>query len=284
MLAVGVLLAGCTSTPAVDDGTLSVVASTNVYGDIAHAIGGAAITVTSLISSAAQDPHSFEASARDQLSVAHADVIVANGGGYDTFVDTLVAASDTAATVVTATEVVGLADGANEHVWYSLSDMDRLASRLADTFAELDPSGAAAYHSNYEAFADGIRMLTDRATAIAAITDGAGVAVTEPVPLYLLEAAGLTNLTPPEFTEAIEEGNDVSPLALLETLALFDSQTVALLAYNDQTASVETERVRVAAEAVGVPVVLFTETLPDGLDYVGWMSANLAAIEAAVTA
>lgn len=280
--AVGVLLAGCTTTPT-DDGTLKVVASTNVYGDIAHAIGGAAITVTSLIFSPAQDPHSFEASVRDQLAVAHADVIVANGGGYDPFVETLVEASGSSATVVTATDVVGLADDANEHVWYSLTDVDLIASRLAETFAALDPAGAAAYQSNYEAFAGGIRMLTDRAAALAETTAGAGVAVTELVPLYLLESAGLVNRTPPAFTTAIEEGNDVSPSALLATLALFDDERVTLLAYNEQTAGVETQRVLAAAETAGIPVVYFTETLPDGLDYLGWMSANLTAIEAAVT-
>ncbi|MEQ1737694.1 MAG: zinc ABC transporter substrate-binding protein, partial [Rhodoglobus sp.] len=262
---VALALAGCASAPAVDDGTLQVVASTNVYGDIAHAIGGAAVTVTSLISSAAQDPHSFEASARDQLSVAHADVIVANGGGYDPFVETLVAASGTSAVVVVATDVVGMAEGANEHIWYSLSDMDRVASQLADTFSELDPAHSAAYQSNYEVFADGIRMLTDRASALTVIANGAGVVITEPVPLYLLEASGLRNLTPVAFTEAIEEGGDVPPSALLQTLALFDDAEVAVLAYNEQTASRETQRVLASAEAGDVPVAYFTETLPDGL-------------------
>ncbi len=281
--AVGVLLAGCSTPTPVDDGTLRVVASTDVYGNIAQAIGGGAITVTSLISSPAQDPHSFEASARDQLAVAQADVIVANGGGYDPFVDALIAASGTSATVVTATDVVGLPEAANEHIWYSPADMNLVAASLADTFGALDPAGAAAYLSNYETFADGIRSLTDRATALAGLTQGAGVVVTEPVPLYLLEAAGLVNRTPAEFTDAIEAGDDVPPSALLETLTLFEGGDIALLAYNSQTASGETERVRAAAEAAGVPVVDFTETLPDGLDYIGWMSANLDAVEAAVT-
>ncbi len=276
------LLAGCTPTTAVDDGTVKVVASTNVYGDIAHAIGGDAITVTSLISSSGQDPHSFEASARDQLAVAQADVIIANGGGYDPFMDTLVAASATSAIVVIATDLVALPEGANEHIWYSVADMALVAANLAETFAALDPEGAAAFASNLESFTAGMTGLSERATSIANGAGGAGVAITEPVPLYLLEAAGLVNRTPPEFTEAIEAGDDVPPSALLQTLALFDGGDVAFLAYNEQTASVETERVRAAAEAAGVAVVSFTETMPDGLDYARWMSANLDAIAAAV--
>ena len=40
------------------------------------------------------------------------------------------------------------------------------------------------------------------------------VAVTEPVPVYLLAELGLDDLTPEAFSEAIEEGADVPPLAL----------------------------------------------------------------------
>jgi len=84
-------LAGC-STPAAgegDDGTIAVVASTNVYGDIAAQIGGDRVDVQSIITSASQDPHSYEASARDRLTVQKADLVIENGGGYDAFIDTL---------------------------------------------------------------------------------------------------------------------------------------------------------------------------------------------------
>lgn len=85
-------LAGCSPTPAAgegDDGTITVVASTNVYGDIAAQIGGDRVDVESIITSASQDPHSYEASARDRLTVQKADLVIENGGGYDAFVDTL---------------------------------------------------------------------------------------------------------------------------------------------------------------------------------------------------
>ena len=58
---------------------------------------------------------------------------------------------------------------------------------------------------------------------------------------------------------------------------------VALVAYNEQTAGPETERVRAAAEAAGIPVVSFTETLPDGADYLSWMTDNLEAVASALT-
>ena len=299
-------LAGCSSTPSDESEAtgISVVASTNVYGSIAEAIGGDLVTVTSLISSAAQDPHSFEASAQDQLALSKADLVIENGGGYDPFIDTLLEASATDVPVVTASEASGLLEsdgepaedatadddheghdhieGFNEHVWYDFHGVGHVAEAIADQLSSIDAGNAATYTANYEAFSAQLETLEETAEALHSTTEGLGVAITEPVPLYLLTEAGFTNQTPEAFSEAIEEGTDVAPAVLQQTLALFSSKSVALLAYNSQTASAETEQVRTAAEAAGIPVVEFTETMPDGADYVSWMTDNLDAISAAL--
>lgn len=113
--------------------------------------------------------------------------------------------------------------------------------------------------------------------------DGDEVAYTEPVPGYLFDAMGLDNVTPDDFSEAIEEGDDVPPAALNATLKLFTSGEAKLLAYNEQTSSPETEQVQQAAEDADVPVVGVTETLPKGEDYVSWQQANIDAVKAALT-
>ncbi|MFZ2963909.1 MAG: zinc ABC transporter substrate-binding protein [Rhodoglobus sp.] len=276
-------LAGCSATPVQDDGTVHIVASTDVYGSIAEAVGGDLVTVTSLISSAAQDPHSYEASAQDRLALAHADIVIENGGGYDPFIGQLLDPAASSARLITVVEADEAVAGFNEHVWYDLDAMAGFAGQLAETLAEIDGANAARYTAAAEAFAAEISVLVERAHELASSLEGQGVALTEPVPAYLLEEVGLVNLTPEAFTEAIEEGADVPPSALRETLDVIASGRVVLLAYNSQTASAETERVREAAEAAGIPVADFTETLPDGRDYLSWMTANLDAIASALT-
>src|SRR6478609_11298297 len=66
-------------------GTINVVASTNVYGDIARAIGGDKVSVTAIITKTSQDPHSYEATAQDRLAISKAELVIENGGGYDGF-------------------------------------------------------------------------------------------------------------------------------------------------------------------------------------------------------
>src|SRR5690606_27379368 len=100
-----IVLSGCSTTATAQgngDGTVQVVASTNVYGSLAAEIGGDRVTVTSLIDSVAKDPHSYEATARDRLVVQNADLLIENGGGYDAFMEELRDGSDAA--VITAVE------------------------------------------------------------------------------------------------------------------------------------------------------------------------------------
>ncbi|PRB18562.1 metal ABC transporter solute-binding protein, Zn/Mn family [Microbacterium sp. MYb62] len=148
-------LAGC-SAPAAgegDDGTITVVASTNVYGDIAAQIGGDRVEVESIITSASQDPHSYEASARDRLTVQKADLVIENGGGYDAFIDTLLQdAKDPH--VVTAVEYSHDFPGNEGHE--DEADHDHADESATDAPAESDaPEEEAHDHDHAEGEGEG---------------------------------------------------------------------------------------------------------------------------------
>ncbi|MFK0001309.1 metal ABC transporter solute-binding protein, Zn/Mn family [Paenarthrobacter sp. NPDC090520] len=282
-------------------GAIEVVTSTNVYGDIVKAIGGDKVNVNAIITKTSQDPHSYEANAQDKLVISKARLVVENGGGYDDFLHKI--ADDTNIghdNMISAVEVSGLApeeaghseeahsDGAhshshgefNEHVWYSLDSMGKLADAVAAKLGALDSGSAATFKSNADSLKGKLAELTGKLEALKASNQDAPVAITEPVPLYLLEAAGLVNKTPEAYSAAVEEGTDVPASVLKETTDLVPG--VRLLAYNEQTEGPQTEAVKKAAEAAGVPVVNFTETLPEGKDYVQWMAGNVDAISGAL--
>lgn len=281
------------SDPASDDtssgsGALSIVASTNVYGDIAEQVGGDLVEVTSIISDPSADPHSYEASAQTQLALSEADLVIENGGGYDDFVDTMLSSLDDQPELINVVDLSGKTAEAgeelNEHVWYDFPTVVTLADTIADQLGEQDPDNAQTYADNADAFTAKVADLESEAASMSEEFAGQGVAVTEPVPGYLLDAVGLENRTPEEFAEAIEEETDVPPAALAETLALFSEHQVAALVYNEQTTGPETEQVLQAAQDNDVPVVPVTETLPQGQDYVSWMTANLDAVHDALHA
>jgi zinc/manganese transport system substrate-binding protein len=283
-------LAGCATPSASDgassDGTIRVVASTNVYGSIVQAIGGDRVSVTSILDDPSQDPHSFESSATTQLAVSKADLLIENGGGYDDFMTTLADSSSTKADTINVVKLSGLDKGGdaefNEHVFYSYPTMVKLVDDVSKRLGELDNADESTFTKNADALTTKIRALESKTAELEKTYAGDEVSYTEPVPGYLFDAIGLDNVTPEAFSEAIEEGDDVPPAALNDTLKLFSKKTVKLLAYNDQTSSPETEQVKKAAETNGVPVVGVTETLPKGEDYVSWQQANIDAVQAAL--
>jgi zinc/manganese transport system substrate-binding protein len=278
---------GATSASSAPAASVSVVTSTNVYGDIVKQIAGDKVSITSIISDPSADPHSYEANTRTQLELSQADIVIENGGGYDDFVDTMLKSANNSATkVLNAVEISGkkaeAGEELNEHVWYDFPSMGKLADQVATALSAADPSNAATFTADAATFKQKLQQLEATQASIKSAHPGAGVAITEPVPVYLLEACGLVNKTPEEFSEAIEEGTDVPAAVLQETTDLVTNKQVALLAYNEQTSGPETEKVLDAAKKANVPVVAVAETLPAGKDYVTWMTDNLSAIQAAL--
>ncbi len=286
-------LAGCSSsTPAPSPsasagGPIQVVASTDVWGDIASTIGGSDVSVSSIIDDPDKDPHEYEADAQNQLSLSKAAVVIENGGGYDDFVDTMLSsAGNTTATLINAVDISGkqaaAGDDLNEHVWYDFPTVEKVIDSIESAYAQIDPADAATFSSNADALKTQIDALVQQESDLKAKYAGAGVSITEPVPLYMLDAMGLDNKTPGEFSEAIENDTDVAPEVLQETLALYSGHEVKLLAYNEQTTGAQTQAVLDAAQQAGIAVVPVTETLPSGKTYVSWMTDNVNAIAAAL--
>ncbi|MEO6885608.1 MAG: zinc ABC transporter substrate-binding protein [Jatrophihabitantaceae bacterium] len=271
---------------------IRVLASTDVYAAIARQIGGDAITVTAILDRPDADPHSFEATPRTALEVSQAALMIVNGGGYDDFTTHLLAVANPKPEVIDAVEVSGLdAAGSdvnsadfNEHVFYDLPAMAALGTRIAERLARIDPSAAGTFSRNAAAFTTALDGLQSRATAISATQPHVKAVVTEPVADYLLTAAGITDVTPHGFAQAIENETDPSVKDTAAVESLLASGSVRLLVYNVQTTGPVTDRVKAAAIAAGVPVVGVSETLPAGVpDYPSMIGAVLAAIDHALT-
>ena len=269
---------------------LSVVASTNVWGDIAAAIGGDRVRVTSVISNPSADPHSYEASARTRLAVADARLIIENGGGYDDFMSQLVAATRSTAPVIVAVDASGAAAAAkasgaqlNEHVWYDLPGVAKVADQITAALTAADPGDATTFRTNAARFQTGLQALITQEATDRASVQGAGVAITEPVPLYRLDALGAVNKTPAAFSKAVEDGTDAPAQVLQQTEDLFTSGAVKALVYNEQTTGTQTELLLHLAQTHHVAVVPVTETLPAGTTYLTWMGDNLAAVRKALS-
>lgn len=275
---------GAGSTPT-SGGTVSIVASTDVYGSIAGTVGGSAVTVTSIIDSPSKNPHDYQATARDALAVKNADLVIVNGGGYDDFMTRLVSASGSKAAVLNVSSLSGYdqtSAGFNVHLWYDYPTMVRLVARIQAALASAAPGSADAWTAGAQLAQRQLADLQQLETGLRPTAAGKDVAITEPLPLYVLQAIGLRNRTPEAFSTAVLQGTEAPARALQETLDLVAGKQVALLVVNRQTASAQTDAVLGAARRAGIPVVGVTETLPAGQGYAAWQTRQLTAIGTAL--
>ncbi|WP_330250947.1 zinc ABC transporter substrate-binding protein [Nocardia sp. NBC_00565] len=277
-VATAVTLTACGSSN--DSGKPNVVASTNVWGDIATTIAGPDASVTSLITDPAADPHSHETSAVESAKISDADLIVYNGGGYDEFIEKAIQGKDRQ--TVDAFESRTDKSDENEHVFYDMGTVSTVADKIAAALGEIDSAHASAYTERAAAFKGRLAAITTIATKIGAEHPKTPVLQTEPLAHYLLVAAGTQDLTPHEFQEAIEQETDPAPAAVAATQDLLTGKKVRVLVYNIQTEDKITKDLRSIAQSNGLPIVEVTETLPAGVDYIQWQTENAKALAAAL--
>ena len=286
------------------DDVVKVVTTTDVYADVVRQIAGDKVEVTSLISSTSQDPHSYEATASDRLKVKDADLVVLNGGGYDQFLEDMAGTDNPDQKVINAVEESGLFSeeeikelteghqhseveehthnhgSLNEHVWYSLDAMKKVSEAVATELKAVDSTDADTFAKNSESFEAKLDTLKKDAESLNA--KGKHFIATEPVPNYLLQTTGMEDVTPADFTAAIEDGSDVAPLTLQEIKDQLANGSVNFLGYNEQTSSNQTNEVLKTAQEHHVANASFYETLPEGKSYVDWMNDNISNIKQAV--
>jgi len=103
------------AAPALAQEKLKVIATFSILGDIVANVGGDRVEVTTLVGPDG-DAHVFQPAPADAQAVAGAQVIVANGLGFEGWMDRLVEASDTKAALIAAADgVTPIAFGEEEH-------------------------------------------------------------------------------------------------------------------------------------------------------------------------
>lgn len=282
-LAITALLAlsGCAPTTAprwqAGEGAIKIVASTNVWGSVANFVAGDLATVDAIIYNINQDPHSYELSARDQLLINNADIVIMNGGGYDDFMQVAVDADPTPAITVDAFMASGDDANRNEHIWYDVDQVGDVAAGIGAAIESIDESKTDAVEARV---ADFRNEISERKARLEKIRVGLSLAdvvpseisvfQTEPLVAYLVEDAGYIDATPAGFSEAIEEERDVPPAVMREASDLIKSGGVRAILINGstQTAQIET----LLSVNTKIPNYEFSELLnqdPDTFEYHG---------------
>jgi zinc/manganese transport system substrate-binding protein len=267
-----------------NSGVLKIVAAENFWGSIVSQLGGTYVRVLSIVSDPNADPHEYETNTADARAFANANYVILNGAGYDGWGNKLLGANiNPNQKVLRVADLLGKKEGDNPHFWYNPTYVNEVAAQMESDLISIDPNNAAYYKEQYIALQRSFAEYQGRINSIKKRFGGTKVAATEDIFAYLANATGLNLISPPEFIQAVAEGNDPS----VPSVAIFQQQLKSgapqVLVYNQQTVTPITEDMKKLAVNNGVPVIGVTETIqPPDVSFQDWMNAELITLQNAL--
>ena len=255
---------------------VQVLAVENFYANLANQIGGQCVITTTILSDPDADPHAFQPAASDVRSYQGAQLVIENGLGYDDFSDKILKTLSTQPTVIKAGDVVGLQVGANPHVWYSAGYISQIRAAILSKLKQLNPQASAYFDNQSAALDQEFGTYNNLINQIASQFGGTPVGATESIFVDMGYTTGLNVISPPEFMQAVAEGNDPSARDVAAFQNQITGHRIKVLVYNTQTVTSLTEQLKLMAMQNNIPIVGVSETMPVGAQtFQGWHATEL---------
>lgn len=263
---------------------LRAVAGENFWGSILSQIGGSKVEVTSVITDPNVDPHEYTSDSTNARAFSEANYVVLNGAGYDSWGDKLLSASPSSSRkVLNVSDFLHKSVGDNPHFWYGPDYVNAVSLKIEQDLSALQPNNAAYFKQHYTILMYNLSQYQKVVASIKSRYGGTKIASTESIAVYLADAAGLNIVSPPEFMQAISEGNDPPANSIVTFQQQLASGSVKLLIYNRQTSTPLTQSMIKLASSHNIPIVGVSETVhPLNESFQNWMNVEMQAINTAL--
>lgn len=167
------------TTASGDAGSVNVVATTTVLGDLAREIGGDAVSVSQLLQPNS-DPHDYEPRPDDVVATSKASLVLESGDGLDHWIEDVVEQSAGNPTLLDLAATLPVQrDGEEEghdhaeddhgdgdehgdtdpHWWHDPTNVEAAAIAVRDALTRANPAGRALYARNAAAYVARVRAL-----------------------------------------------------------------------------------------------------------------------------
>ncbi|WP_029004823.1 metal ABC transporter substrate-binding protein [Azorhizobium doebereinerae] len=299
-----------TAAPA--DAKLPVVASFSILGDFVKNVGGDRIALATIVGPNA-DTHVYQPTPNDAKKLAVAKVIFVNGLGFEGWMDRLVKASGTKATVVVATTGItprertkdepqdaedapkgktgtGKAGEAHDHghidphAWQSVANAKIYVANIRDGLIAADPAGKDVYTANAAAYTAKLDAVeAEVKAAIGAIPAAQRRIITSHDAFgYFGDAYGLKLLAP----EGVSTESEASAKDVGKIIRQIKAQNIPAVFLENVTNPRLMDRIAKESNAI-VGGTLYSDALSDdkgqAASYIDMMRYNIRQLAGALT-
>ncbi len=291
-----------------DDGRIKIVCTLfPQYDWLKNVVGDSDNIELSLIIANGSDPHSYQPTAADILTISNCDMIVFLGGDSDTWVqEALDRAKNDKIKKIALTELDGVTlhnvsassgghshehehnHGAfDEHIWLSLKNAIAITEHLSSALCELDVQNAAKYTENAKAYTDKLIAL-DKAYSDAVDVNGERFMLfADRFPfVYLLEDYGIEYQAAFEGCTADVDAGFDTVLELIREAELHNAKYVTVTESSD--GALATMVISSAKHAKMELLVMNSmqgvgrSDINNGITYLSVMENNLAVLKKAI--
>ncbi|MBE7246377.1 MAG: metal ABC transporter substrate-binding protein [Actinomycetospora chiangmaiensis] len=275
------------------------VASFSILGDLVRQVGGAHVTVATLVGPDS-DAHGFSPSPADARKLAEADIVFVNGLGLEGWLDRLIRASGTRAPVVTVSAGVkpipaegehAHGDGDHDHAdhavdphaWQNVANVRTYVADIRDGLAKVDPAHADAYRQAADRYLAELDVLErDIRAAITAIPpERRRIITTHDAFGYYAAAYGLRFLAP----KGVSTDSEASPRDVAAIIRQIRRDRIPAVFLENISDPRQMEQIaRESGARIGGKVFSDALSGPDGPapTYLDMMRTNLRAFAAAL--
>lgn len=292
---------------------LPVVASFSILGDFVKEVGGNRIALTTIVGPNG-DAHVYQPTPADAKAMAAAKVVFVNGLGFEGWLDRLVKASGTKATIVVATKGItprtGFEDhddapagkkdthahgkdahekdahghgGIDPHAWQSIANAKVYVANVRDGLIAADPAGRETYTANAAAYLARLDTLEGEVkTALGRIPEAQRRIITSHDAFgYFGEAYGLVLIAP----EGVSTESEASAKDVARIIRQIKAQKIPAVFVENITDPRLTQRI---AKESGAKVggELYSDALSDdkgpASTYIDMMRSNVRELTSAL--
>ncbi|MFV0527847.1 MAG: metal ABC transporter solute-binding protein, Zn/Mn family [Lachnospiraceae bacterium] len=303
-----VSLSGCggstastSATTQEDSSSLQVVTSFYAMYDFAQKVGGDSVTITNLVP-AGTEPHDWEPTASDIVTLETADVFIYNGAGMEHWVEDVLDSLDNQdLLLVEASQGLTLLQGhsheedtedtgedteeetTDSHVWLDPENAKYEMNAIKEAFVSADAANAEQYESNYSEYSAKFDALDEAFSTQLAPYKDASIIVAHEAFGYLCAAYQLNQ----EGIEGLSPDSEPDAARMEEIITFAKEHNVTTIFFEELVSPKVAETIADeldAKTAVLNPIEGLTqEDLDAGKEYISIMEENLKALVAALS-
>lgn len=275
LLALVLVITGCTSSNNKDNEKINVVASFFPVYDLIKRVGGDKVEVNNLTQTG--DAHSFQPGIKDMENISKSDLLAINGAGFEGWIDQI-KSSQPDLKILDLSEGIDLieVDGHTDpHTWLSVKNPQLMLEKIKDKLIEIDKKNEDYYNKNYEKALEEFKSVEKKYDEELSKYKGRAFIAPHAAFNYLLQEYDLEQVG----IEGINSVNEPNAARMKEIVDIMKSKNINTVFYeygqSDKIAQTIAEEVNGKVLPISTLEVITQKDVDNGMDYIKLLEMNL---------